>query len=355
MSTNQAFIKAYRRDPPPASPATPLPKRPVGARLSSVSQTVSADNVRTPSGRQNSVALWENSVELVTAEYAGPVTALVVASPGPALLRPAPLGPAIGKRPLSTFTAESELEPSLELRAFTPETTISAFRWPRICRALWEQYADQYERVAELLLARASREPGRGGLIGISGLHAGDGATTTTLCLAVALAARKTRAILVDANFRAPRLAGLLGVEPTTTWQDVLEHGLPVAEAVIRAAHDHVDLLPLDARAPNGREPNGAKLAAGLQTSITAGVLRYAYDVVLVDLGAVLAPRTYVTMSHLVRNMRIDAAVAVIDPRHAEPDDLTIAGELLDECGCELLGVIENRAAQPQAAYASEL
>ena len=149
--------------------------------------------------------------------------------------------------------------------------------------------------------------------------------------------------ILVDANFRAPRLAGILGVAPTTCWQDVLEHGLPVAEAVIRAENDHVDLLPLDVRGPNGREANGSQLAAGLQTSITAGVFRYAYDVVLVDFGAVLAPRSFATISHLIRNMRIEAAVAVTDPKHAERDDLTIAGELLDETGCELLGVIENR------------
>jgi Mrp family chromosome partitioning ATPase len=163
------------------------------------------------------------------------------------------------------------------------------------------------------------------------------------LCLAVALAARKCPTILLDANFRAPRLAGLLGVQPTTAWQDVLEHGLPVAEAVIRAARDGVDLLPLDLRASGDRGQNGAKLAAGLQTSITAGVLRYAYHVVLVDLGAILAPRSFSTISHLVRNMRIDAAVAVADPKHAQPDDFTVAGELVDETGCELLGVIENR------------
>jgi Mrp family chromosome partitioning ATPase len=41
--------------------------------------------------------------------------------------------------------------------------------------------------------------------------------------------------------------------------------------------------------------------------------------------------------------MRIEAAVAVTDPKHAERDDFDVAGELLDETGCELLGVIENR------------
>ncbi len=318
MSTNQAFIKAYRHDPPRA--ATPAPMAPAPTE----------SLVRQPAAVPH--AALQSSVQIVAADY------------GPVFTSATSATPIIGKRPLSSFVAEGTFAPPPAAEpTFRPETTVSAFRWPRVCRTLWEQYADQYERIADTLLTRCGREPGRGGLIGVSSLHTGDGCSTTLLCLAVALAARKTSVALVDANFRAPRLAALLGNQPTTTWQDVLEQGLPVAEAVIRAEADHVDLLPLDARELAGREPDGAKLAAGLQTAITAGVLRYAYDVVLVDLGAVLAPRSYATMSHLIRNMRIDAALMITNPRNAEPDDLTIAGELLDETGCELLGVIENR------------
>jgi Mrp family chromosome partitioning ATPase len=318
MSTNQAFIKAYRHDPPRA--ATPAPMSPAPTE-SLVRQPATAAH-----------AALQSSVQIVTADF------------GPAFSASTSAEPIIGKRPLSSFAADNTFaSPAAAEPAFRPETTVSAFRWPRVCRALWEQYADQYERIADILLTRCGREPGRGGLVGVSSLHAGDGCSTTLLCLAVALAARKTSVVLVDANFRAPRLAALLGAQPTITWQDVLEQGLPVAEAVIRAETDHVDLLPLDARELTGREPNGAKLAAGLQTAISGGVLRYAYDVVLVDLGAVLAPRTYATMSQLIRNMRIDAALMITNPRKAEPDDLTIAGELLDETGCELLGMIENR------------
>lgn len=284
------------------------------------------------------LAAWQSTVEIVAPDHHWPAPPLPAAAEGLSS----------DKRPLSSYAAVHAAErggapvPIVE-PAFRPETTISAFHWPTVCRILWQQYAEQYERIAELLLIRAGREPGRGAVIGISSLHPGDGATTTLLCLAVALAARKHSTILVDANFRAPRLAAALGAEPTTTWQDVLQHGLPVAEAVIHAQHDGLDLLPLDARDPANREPNGAKLAAGLQSSITAGVLRYAYEIVLVDLGAILAPRSFTSIHHLIRNMRISTAIAVTDPKHAEPDDLTVAGELLDETDCELLGVIENR------------
>ena len=111
---------------------------------------------------------------------------------------------------------------------------------------------------------------------------------------------------------------------------------------MIRATHDHIDLLPLRAHPPlAGHE--AADLVAGLQTSVTAGVLRTAYDLVLVDLGALLVPGAYAALSHLLRLMPIEAALVISNPRTADSHDAAVVGELLDEDGCELLGVIENR------------
>jgi Mrp family chromosome partitioning ATPase len=335
MSTNQAFIKAYRRDPPRSAVTSPTQAAPAPRVAPPAAAIVAAGANQ-----------WQSTIEIAAANFAWPATS-VVAGPPPAPLEldssaTAPAAPA--KRPLSSFTPAPHFDPApLEEPTFLPETTISAFRWPPVCRALWERYANHYHHIAEILLGSAQREAGRGELVGVISLHAGDGATTTLLCLAIALAARKKSLILVDANFRAPRLAGLLGVQPSTSWQDVLGQGLSVADAVICAEDDHIDLLPLDVREPAAREPNGAKLAQSVQSTITADVLRYAYDMVLVDLGAVLAPRSFTTISQLIHNMRIEAAVAVTDPKHAEADDLAVAGELLDEAGCRLLGLIENR------------
>lgn len=332
MSINQAFIKAYRHDPPrPQAPPRPQPSAPTQVRPAT---SVAAPAVAVAASKP----AWQSSVEIVTPASHWPALAGEPPTAEPA--RPS----TIGKRPLSSFAAvpNDAPSPAMEPR-FVPETTISAFHWPPVCRALWQQHSGQYEQIAKVLAARRGSEPRRGAMIGVASLHAGDGATTNLLCLAAALAADKRSVILVDGNFRAPRLAGLLGVQPTTSWQDVLKQGLSVAEAVIHAEHDRLDLLPLDLRDPGAAEPNGAPLAAGLQTVITAGVLRYAYQIVLVDLGAILAPRAFTTISHLVRNMRIESAVAVTDPKHAEQGDLAVAGELLDETGCELLGTIENK------------
>jgi len=330
MSTNQAFIKVFRTDD--TASAVPMPRREAASAWLSPA--------------------WQTSVEVAAANYAMPAPEARRHEPARPLQRPAkprpaspdsPAEPIIGKRPLSSFSLEHPSMPAAT-SAFRPETVISAFHWPELCRALWSDYASQYERVADVLLAT-----GRDGrpLVGITGLHTGDGATTTLLGLAVALVARKCRLAVVDANLRAPALAKLLGVEPTVGWADVLEHGLPVTEAMIRGQRDGLDLLPF-AAAGRAAARHAVPLASSLQTSVTAGVLRAAYDLVLIDLGSLLEPGSYAAISLLVRNMTIDAALAVASPHTAEADELTIAGQLLEEDGCELLGVVENRA-KPQA------
>jgi Mrp family chromosome partitioning ATPase len=287
---------------------------------------------------------WQTSVEFVGPEFRMDTASLVLPPVEAPIATTATLAPArepaIGRRPLSAFINRATIEqipaePPQALTAFQPKTTVAAFRWPSVCRAAWQRSAADYERVAELLLKQHAA--GRR-LIGVAGLRPGEGCTTTLLCLTAAVVGRNRRVVLVDANFRSPQLAIQLGVEPATTWRDVLEHGLGVDEAVIRAERDRVDLLPLA-----GRGLDGPHLAAGLQSSVTAGVLRYAYDAVLLDLGAILAPGSFATTVHLLENMRIDGALLVADPRQTDESDLAMAAHLLQDHGCEPLGIIENR------------
>jgi MinD-like ATPase involved in chromosome partitioning or flagellar assembly len=325
MTTNDAFIKAFRPDR-----AQPAAARPALLREAAT------------------VAAWQPAVEIVAAEYGPYLTTFdstKVVENGEmdhGAMATVARGGTSRRRPLSEYLAEPRNEPSDEVVNFTPETTVSAFRWPRVCHLLWEQYHLQYERVVEQIVAECR---GERKLVGVAGLRPGDGCTTTLLCLAMELAARDTRAVLVDAHFAAPRLAHRLGVEPTATWCDVLGQGLPVAEAVIRAAGERLDLLPLDRSAAKGVE-----LAGGLQAAVTAGVLRHAYEVALMDLGPILDSDTFAASSLLVRNMQIDMAILVVDAEFADPYDVAKAGQLLGEQGCPLLGAIENRVANSQLA-----
>jgi len=263
--------------------------------------------------------------------------------------------PNVEKRPLSSFTNQSYEPSPLGVSPKTQHhapgtlratTTVTAFRWPRVCQVLNSQCAERFQGAVDALLAEA--DAGRP-LCGVLGLHAGQGCTTTLLCLAWQVAARNRRVIVLDANFAAPQLATRLGVEVRAgarqdrapggrAWQDILERGVPIAEAVVHSKADRIDLLPLD-----DRPTNGPRLAAGLQPAITAGVLLDAYDLVLVDLGAILEPLSQASILELVRNMRIDSTVVVTAPQPTDPHELDLVGQLLSQRGCRLLGTIENR------------
>jgi Mrp family chromosome partitioning ATPase len=317
-TSDQAFIKAYRHDAAEAAPASPALAGPAAA---------------------------ENAPAATASAIAGERSALY----GPRAAGTQPPQRAITtteKRPLSSFlvrplkTAGSE---PAEAEFLRPGTTIASFHWPPVCRALAHQAEEQLEGVAGLLATEA--DAGRT-LIGVVGMFPGRGTSTIALCLAARLARRRRRLMLVDANFCSPRLAAWLEAAPTTGWQDVLKHGGPLADAVVRATDDGFDLLALDARKPD----KALQLVGGLQAVVTAGVLRHAYDLVLLDLGAFIDSAAQPIVLELVRNMGLDAVLAVTGPEPADARDLdTLAGHLR-RSGCELLGTIENRVAKPQAA-----
>jgi Mrp family chromosome partitioning ATPase len=248
---------------------------------------------------------------------------------------------------LSSFIASTGIARLSSERAegdfFRPGTTIASFHWPEVCRALTRTCGDQLSHIADLLTAHAAE--GRS-LIAVLAMSPGDGASTAALCLASRLAERRRRVIVVDGNFRKPRLAEWLEVEPTAGWQDVLKHGAPLTDAVVRATDDRLDMLALGEKIPN----DVFRLVSGLQAVVTAGVLRHAYDHVLVDAGAFSDVASQPILLELLRNMGIDAAIAVTRPGRAVSHDIDALDEHLSRAGCEFLGTIVNRDARPRAA-----
>ena len=158
-------------------------------------------------------------------------------------------------------------------------------------------------------------------------------------------ARRVRRVILADGNFCHPRVASWLDAVPTVGWEEVLKHSAQLPDAVIRATDDNLDILALGSNAT--RDPQS--LAAGLQAAVSAGVLRHAYDMVLVDLGTFFDPASQPVVLELVRNMGIDTVVAVAGPEPADPRDMATITEYLEPLGCQLMGTIENRVAKSLA------
>jgi Mrp family chromosome partitioning ATPase len=316
-TTNRAFIKAYRQDTADESPAsgkTPAMLNPSGAAT------------RDAAGSAVSTA-----------------TATAIGGPARPTFDPKRSGP---KQPLSSFIARPQApalpaQQSVDANFLEPGTTVASFQWPKICRTLNQQTGPQLDRVADLLRAQASAGHS---LVGVMGLFPRVGATTAALCLASRAARRVRRVILADGNFCHPRVASGLDVVPTVGWEEVLKHSAPLADAVIRATDDNLDILALGPRA--SRDPQS--LAGGLQAAVSAGVLRHAYDLVLVDLGTFFDPTSQPVVLELVRNMGIDTVVAVAGPESADPRDMATITEYLEPLGCQLMGTIENRVAKSQ-------
>jgi Mrp family chromosome partitioning ATPase len=325
-TTNRAFIKAYRTDEAQEAPASPAMSAAARTSAPVVSAVSGAAVARTEAGATQPAASRERSALYGPRPIATPHTT----------------GGTTGeKRPLSSFIASTGIA-RLDTHPadgdfFRPGTTLASFHWPEVCRLLSRRCADRLGKVVDTLIAHS--EAGRS-LVGFVGMTHGCGTTTITVCLAARLAERGRRVIVVDGNFLRPRMASMLEVEPTAGWQDVLKHGAPLTDAVIRAADDGIDLLALGAKIPN--DPK--RLVGGLQAVVTAGVLRHAYEHVLIDAGAFSDAKSQPIMLELLRNMGIDAAIAVRVPS-SNSRDISALAERVSPSGCEFLGTIENRVA----------
>ncbi|HEX4414316.1 MAG TPA: hypothetical protein VH107_11855 [Lacipirellulaceae bacterium] len=318
-STNKAFIKAYRQDQ----------GQPQGSHAPRAAAT---DHMRGKSA---------------SAVGQTPATATADAPPIGGAVRTTPSrerGNA-EKRPLSSYIATPQTTPQRRVDApettesnvfFRAGTTVASFQWPTVCRQLIQKCGPQLDQVTRLLWARASAG---NSLIGVFGLFCGSGATTTTLCLASRAATRGRRVIVGDSNFRSPNLAALLEAVPTAGWEEMLKHSAALQDAVIHATDENLDVLALGTKLPGDVLP----LVGGLQAAVTAGMLRHAYDLSLLDMGAFFDPVSQPIFLELVSNLGLDAAIAVAGPETADRRDLATILEQLDRKGCEFLGVVENR------------
>ena len=245
------------------------------------------------------------------------------------------------KQPLASFVS-SRTEPTDRFRA---GTTVAKFRMPPVCRKLIDQHLTEIQPAVEAILASA--DEGRS-LVGIGSCSPQTGCTTLLLCLAQQLASYRRSVVMVDGRFAKPALATWLRIEPDTTWYEVLHHGAPITEALVRSESDGLTVLPYCAGPATSLPTSGGTTCPiGLQASSTAGAVRYAYDVALLDLGPLAAPEHGRVARELVDAMRLDAVCLVCDPTRDSDVDRQKAIQLLSQANCKTLGIIENFAPTP--------
>ncbi|MEX2171793.1 MAG: hypothetical protein WD851_20910 [Pirellulales bacterium] len=326
-TTDRAFIAAFQRETPPAvgasaqapslgSPARSLP----GAGIEVVSFAVSQRPLAAEVPRAK--AKWPSPVDSATAAPRSPHK-FILHGPHP---RPTPITTL--RRPLSSFTqSQSELE------EFRPAVVLPRLKWPAVCTQLGAENSDRLTTVLDAL----GRVAGTGTkVIGVAGTRLGGGCTTVTLALARQAARLGRRVALLEADATSPSFDAQLGLTGAQGLADLLKGQATLPQIATYAHDDRVAAIAWGdspAIELDGRQR--------LQLSLAAGRLRFAFDLVLLDLGT-STPGDRSGLD-IVEAMHGDALLLVVSDL-CPPGRLAEIQEQLESSGRPLLGIIENAA-----------
>ena len=167
------------------------------------------------------------------------------------------------------------------------------------------------------------------------------GTTTVATNLAAVAASSGRKAVIVDGNFRRPRLAEVMGVSGDDPGLGDVLAGAATIDEAIRPTDHGIDVVTA------GRPANRAfeRLNSGDFDGVMAE-LRSRYDLVLVD-----APPAVVAGDALVLANKLDAAVLVVRANQEQRGLVArLIGQLTDANG-ELLGVVLNRPRGTAGGY----
>ncbi len=208
----------------------------------------------------------------------------------------------------------------------------------RVDAPLWSLYrprsveAEVFRGVRTAMYFKAQEKGHK--ILQITSASQGDGKTTLAANLAVAIAQSGKRVLLVDCDFRKPRVHKVFNLHPQMGVASVIDGAAELSEVVLPSGISGLDCLPC-----GPIPPNPAELLSAPRFQELLQVLREQYDYVLIDTPPLLA----VTDPCVVAS-RVDGVMLVVRVvKNGRPDAIR-ARELLDSFGAELLGVVVNGA-----------
>lgn len=201
--------------------------------------------------------------------------------------------------------------------------------------------AEAYRRIRSNLVYASVDSPAT--TLAITSFDAGDGKTTTAINLAIAFAELGRRVVLVDGDFRRPKVSDCLGLSGSIGFTNAILKPSDFADYVQASNIEGLDVL-----ASGEVPPNPAELLGSDSAGLVLGQLRGSYDFVIVD-TAPLGPVSDV----LVLTPTVDAFVLVVKAGRTRVRDLTAAARGLRAVGGRIAGVVLNAAVEDVEAYGS--
>ena len=191
--------------------------------------------------------------------------------------------------------------------------------------------AEAYRGVRTQILQMS--EEGEHQIIQVTSPTPGDGKSTLAANLAISLAQSGKRTVLLDCDFRKPRVHKLFAVpKPEVGLASVTSGTTPLDEAIRHSDVPNLDLLPC-----GPRPANPAELLSGQRFQEVLAQLKSRYDMVIVDTPPILAvsdPR--------VVAQRVDGVILVFRITNKVRPLAERAKEYLTDMGATLFGVVVN-------------
>lgn len=179
---------------------------------------------------------------------------------------------------------------------------------------------------------------GRARCFVVTSADEGEGKSTVSVNLALALDAIERRVVLVEADMRKPTAAAQLGVAPTQRGlSDVLVSDSAVEESLVEA-QEAIALRVL----PSGTTPpNSADLLSAARMMDVIAAVRDAADVVIIDSPPLLP----VADTHaLMQVPGVDGVIVVAQARTSRRDRIRVAKRILEQSGRKVYGLVVTGA-----------
>jgi polysaccharide biosynthesis transport protein len=173
----------------------------------------------------------------------------------------------------------------------------------------------------------------------------GDGKSTLVANLALSIAQSGKRVVLVDADFRRPRLHKLFGLSAQVGLASVIADNADLDAAVQKTCIPNLSLLPC-----GPIPPNPAELLTSPRFKDLLDQIRQKFDFVLVDTPPLLAVTDPCVVAPRVDGVLLTIRVSRNGRPHAER-----AKEILSTLGVKIMGVVVNGVGrQTGGQYGSE-
>jgi capsular exopolysaccharide synthesis family protein len=190
--------------------------------------------------------------------------------------------------------------------------------------------AEAYRGLRTTLLFSARRSDYR--VVQVTSAHPGEGKTTLASNLAISLAQSGKKTLLVDADFRRPRIDTVLDLDDSCGLATVLSGQSELCDSVRTTAVEGLWALPCG---PVPRNP--AELLSSAEFAALVEVLREQYDFVIID----TAPLLPVSDPAIVAS-HADTVILVMRLTTGARDAAIQATEILAGLEAEVLGVVVN-------------